>query len=366
MAKHKATNLNTSVALQASGLPAGSDGAPEWIHILPAGEMTTTDGRGPYTITNAEAVIEASLQEAGGKIVVDENHSTDIAGKAGNPAPAAGWIAEMQSRADGVWAKVDWTKSGRKLVEGQSYRSISPVIIHNAANAIKRILRVSLTNKPNLRGMVALHHQMENMMELSVLIALLGLEEGATEEDVTAAIKKLADAKPDDNEGADDAAMQSALTAIADKFTGNVEAETVAICSAIDAAQDSTNSVPVSEFKALQSQMTAMQSNLGKDKAETVVDAAIKEGRVGVKPLRDHYIARHMANSDGAASVEKELAGLPRLDGTYAQGQIALQSSDTDKAGLSATERDVIAQLGIDPKEYAKTLKADDAAQEVL
>jgi len=369
MAKHKATNLNTSVALQASGLPAGSDGAPEWINILPAGEIKTADDRGPYELVDAKAVLQASLDKAGGRLVLDENHATD-ANQPGQSAQAAGWMVELESREDGVWAKMEWTEFGRKLVEGRAYRGVSPVIVHNKSNKIILILRAALTNNPNLRGLAALHNQsenqMENVMELSVLITLLGLEEGATEEDVTAAIKKLADAKPDDNEDDADAAMQSALTTIADKFTGDVAAETTAICSAIDAAQDSTNSVPVSEFKALQSQMTAMQSNLGKDKAEAVVDAAIKEGRVGVKPLRDHYIARHMANSEGATSVEKELAGLPKLVGRTGSGQIALQSSDGDKAGLTAADHEVIAALGVDPKEYAKTLKADNATREVL
>ncbi|NOR63259.1 MAG: hypothetical protein GQ535_12295 [Rhodobacteraceae bacterium] len=202
MAKHKATYLSDSIALQASGLPEVATGdVPEWIHILPAGEITTTDGRGPYELKKIGAVLQASMKQGGGRLVIDENHATD-AKTYGVTARAAGWMVALEAREDGIWAQVEWTAFGKELVESRAYRGISPVIMHNKANEIGLIRRAALTNDPNLLGMTALHNQnqpeTETIMELSVLIALLGLEEGATEEDVTAVIKKLADTETEE------------------------------------------------------------------------------------------------------------------------------------------------------------------------
>jgi len=365
MAKGKATCFSGSIALQASGLPEVTSGVvPEWIHILPAGAARTVDGRGPYIAKDPGKIIAASMQESGGKIVVDENHATDIAGKAGLPARAAGWVVGLQSRADGIWAQVEWTKEGEALLSEKSYRGVSPVIVHDEANEVLRILRVSLTNKPNLRGMVALHSQteMETIMDLSALIELLGLEEGATEEDVTAAIKKLSDAKGQATEpDGDEAAMQSALSDIAKKLGAGVKPETTAICSALDAVLDPKASVPMAAFTALQTEFAALQSGLGRKDAEGAVDAAIKAGKPGVKPIRDQYIAMHMQDPEGT---QKLLDALPSITGGGPSGITAPQSADGN--GLTPAQGEVAAMLGVDPKAYAKTLAAEAAKQEAL
>ncbi|MGY6517055.1 phage protease, partial [Vibrio parahaemolyticus] len=76
----------------------------------------------------------------------------------GLSAPARGWIVALQARRDGIWGKVEWTPEGRKLVPG--YRGISPVIRHDKQSGrIDAILRASLTNTPNLSGLVTLHSE---------------------------------------------------------------------------------------------------------------------------------------------------------------------------------------------------------------
>ena len=59
------------------------------------------------------------------------------------PAPARGWIVELQGRQDGIWGKVEWTATGRDLVAGKAYRGISPVIEHRPDNSIIAIRRAS-------------------------------------------------------------------------------------------------------------------------------------------------------------------------------------------------------------------------------
>jgi phage I-like protein len=41
------------------------NGAPEWVHLVPAGRFSGVDGRGPYTLADPAAVIAASLPPAG-------------------------------------------------------------------------------------------------------------------------------------------------------------------------------------------------------------------------------------------------------------------------------------------------------------
>lgn len=147
--------MSPTIAIcSAQALPATS--IPEWVHLLPAGQVRTVDGRGPYTVSDMTALCAASM--AGGKLALDENHSTDKAAPLGLSAPARGWIVALQARPNGIWGKVEWTPEGRQLVPG--YRGISPVIRHDKSSGrIDAILRASLTNTPNLSGLVALHSQ---------------------------------------------------------------------------------------------------------------------------------------------------------------------------------------------------------------
>src|SRR5690606_6682234 len=117
----------------------------------------------------------------------DENHATDLAAPRGEPAPARGWIVELQQRADGVWGRVEWTEEGGRLVSGRAYRGISPVIQHLKNGEVTAILRASLVNRPNLRGLTALHQ--ENDMDLlAKLSAALGLPAATTEDGAIAAV----------------------------------------------------------------------------------------------------------------------------------------------------------------------------------
>lgn len=181
------------VALCAAiGLAGEGAEVPDWVHLLPAGEIRTGDGRGPYRVRNAQALIEKSLQaNSNARLVLDENHSTDLAAPKGLPAPAMGWIIALESRADGVWGKVEWTDDGRQLVAARKYRGISPVILHDKAGTIDALLRASLVNKPNFVGLSTLHFEETDMTLLAKLTAALKLPGDTTEAALIAAITTL-------------------------------------------------------------------------------------------------------------------------------------------------------------------------------
>jgi phage I-like protein len=128
---------------------------PEWVHLVPAGTFSGADGRGPWSVPNPAAVIAASMTAQ--RLPVDENHATDLASPKGEPSPARGWIVEMQTRPDGIWGRVDWTETGRRIMAEKAYRFISPVFMHDAKGVVSRILRVALTNTPNLPQLKALN-----------------------------------------------------------------------------------------------------------------------------------------------------------------------------------------------------------------
>lgn len=65
------------------------------------GTGLTREPQRPYRVLNAEDVIAESMASPRG-IPIDENHATDLAAPLGGPAPARGWIVELQARADGI------------------------------------------------------------------------------------------------------------------------------------------------------------------------------------------------------------------------------------------------------------------------
>ncbi len=299
---------------QAQALPETS-GAPEWIHLIPAGQVLRTgDTRGPYRVNDPAAIVAAST----GKLPIDENHAIDLAAPRGEASPARGYIVELQSRDDGIWGRTEWTEAGRALVADRAYLGISPVIIHDSQKNVLSIARASLTNRPNLQGLTSLHHQETTPMTTAVAKAL-GLADDAGEDQILAAIGKLTP----------QVALQAQLGEIG-LALGVAEG---AGADAIVAAAKAKGAAQPAEITALQSQLTEVTNKLNKittdtarQKAEAFVDEAIRAGRVGVKPLRERYIALHQRDPEEAAAL---IGALPTIGGELPEAQPALQSEQS-------------------------------------
>lgn len=334
------------VLCSALALPDG-DGAPDWLHLLPAGLVRTIDGRGPYRVGDVQQLMATSI--AGGKLPLDENHATDLAAPKGGSAPARGWIVELQNRADGIWGKVDWTGPGRRMAEDKEYRGVSPVIAHDRDGVITAILRASLTNTPNLAGLTALHSQEGNSMDLLArLIEALGLDAGADGDAVVTAIKKLKDA------GSGQAvatALQSALAPIGAIIGLQSTADAAAVLAGVQqlkaGAGDGAAIVALqAELTDVTNRLNAAVDNQARDKAVAFVDGAIGAGRVGVKPVRDEYVAMHMADP---ARAEKLVNAMPVLKA----GATVVGDPPKGADGLDAEDRKLIQLMGLDPAAYA-------------
>lgn len=347
-------------------IPAGQ--APEWVHLTPAGTFSGGDGRGPFTLESADDVIRASM--SAGKLPLDENHAIDLAAPEGRPAPARGWIVEMQGRADGLWGRVEWTATGKRLVEDGDYRGISPVLAATKAGKLVKILRASLVNDPNL-PLTTLHHRENDMDFLAKLRQALGLKNDAAEDAVLTTVTSHAAIAASQVKVAEAAGLKAGASA--EELVTHLQARAKldpkvdAVKAALKAAGIEFDQATPEQISAhmksggagdaelrqtvisLQSQLTTLQSEGAKEKATTFVDAAIAAGKP-IKPLRDHYITRHQKD---AASVETEINALISIHG----GAIK-QPKPAEGGALDADEIATCELMGLDPKLYAAS-KAD-------
>jgi phage I-like protein len=320
-------------------------GAPEWVHLVPAGTFKGADGRGPYRLADAQGVIQASM--AAGKLVLDENHSTDVAAVAGQPAPARAWIVEMQARDDGIWGRVEWTEAGSALMADKAYRAISPVFRHQKDGTITQLLRAALTNDPNLTQLQSLHTR-EHEMDPAKLRQLLGLPDTADEAAILAAVTANKDAV---------SAHATQLASIATAAGLDAKLAPDALATALQTARAGAGDVArmATTIAGLEGQIATMRAETSLHAAKTYVDAQIKLGKP-INALRDHYIARHQVDP---AAVEKEIAGLPVINA----GGVSLNAAGggggaPDADGLDDMDKTVAHKMGLDPAKFAKTKKA--------
>lgn len=327
--------------------PDGAAAAPEWIHLLPAGTARTADARGPYRVADAGRVIALSFEGAD-KLPIDENHATDLAAPLGQPSPARGWIVAMEAREDGIWGRVEWTEEGAALVASRAYRAISPVVTHDAGKAIGRILRASLVNRPNLRGLTALH--MENAVTfLEQMIKIMGLDPGATEEQVLAACRAMMEKM------GGTPALQAALAEIGTAL--GVEGEPAVIVAAAKVVGGGRTELVAlqAEVATLKGRLKAQDDARARAASEAFVDRALAEKRAGVNAAnREDLVALHLAQP---AAAEKLILGMPKLEASGAEAKPPVAADGT--VALHAAHLEAARLMGVDPKAYAATLKSE-------
>jgi phage I-like protein len=324
-------------------LPAAPE-VPEWVHLVPAGTFRGIDGRGPYTLADAGAVIRAC--KARGKLPVDENHSIDLAAPKGEPSPARGWIDNFEARDNGIWGHVDWTASGRALMADKSYRGMSPAMEHDASGRVLAVHRASLTNTANL-PLVALHNT-QDTMDLTQLREALGLPETA---DLAACVAAAS---------AGQAAIALHAQQIAAIRTAAGVAESVApdgIVLALQAQRTGASSAEkmAGELVSLQSQLTTLRNEHAREKAEAFLDSAIAAGKPIPEVLHGHYVSRHMADP---AAVEKEIGAMVSLHAGGVGNRPAGAGGEPDGDELTEEERTVARRMGQSPKEFAAFKKS--------
>jgi len=323
------------------------DGKDLWLHLLPAGEFTGADGRGPYVLKDPAAVMKASL--ARGKIVLDECHSTDLAAPRGSPAPARGWIVEMKMEADGIWGRVELNRAGKALWDDKAYRGISPVITVTKSSPaeVRTIARASFTNDPNLT-LHSLHQKADTMPFPEALLTRLGLKADADEAAVSAAIGKALDQVETHSK-----TIASLATAAGAKADAKPDELIVHLQSVVKTAEAAGDSKKLAEtVVTLQSQLDTLRADNAKDKATAYVDGAIRDGKP-IKALRDHYISRHAKDPEG---VEKEVAAMASV---HSGGLDPIRQKGATPTADVTNVDDIITKAQLHQKEHPGKAWAD-------
>lgn len=319
-----------AMALPATNSAGQSEAAPTSVHIMPAGTFSGRDGRGPYTLKDAQAVIAASLSCATQRgIPMDYDHQLEFVQQNGQPALASGWITGLEARADGIWADVEWTQKAAAHVAGREYRYLSPVFYHGSDGTVSRIESVALTNQPNfsLKALAAKQEVTtiapikENSM-LKTLAAMLGLQAEASETAVQAAVRDLQE-------------QHKALAAKAE-------------------SPDPAKYISIKVFEDVQKELASLKSVHAEAAAASLVATALADGKIS--PAMQDWAKSYASKDAEGFKAWAALAPDLRPGGADKAGTdtTANPPSGAGGAGLTEVEKAIAAACGLSETDFAK------------
>jgi phage I-like protein len=320
--------------------------APAKIPLFPApefgGRIKARDGR-VFSMLDAPGFVasyNADAQEA----PLDYEHASEILAPMGEQAPAAGWIASLElGENNSVWGNVEWTSRGRQSVEAREYRYVSPAFRLDPETAeVLQLVSAGLTNRPALTMPALTRVQQETEVMDKDLLALLGLDEKATKEQVIEATK----------------ALKAAKEAAAVKDQELAQARTQ--LAAAQAQPSLDKFVPRSDYDATLARVATLEQERDAGKAaahKAQVDAeiasALKAGKI-TPATKDFYVA-HCSTAEGLESFR----GFVKNAATIAPDNV-VEGQPPAAAGQTASEEAIAiaARCGISRDQYLATLKA--------
>lgn len=207
--------MPSKTQMQVKTDPIRTDGQC-WFHILPMGEFpgAEVEERGETvhgaTIIVDDAAIDAvikswrtldELQRTMGVLVDREHFSLDPSQK----SDAMAWALDVRKESDGLWARWEFTPDGQELYDSKTLVSRSPVIgfapLGDKRYRVVEIRSIAMTNAPFFKQLSpfaaarAAGNQGKDTTTMDKLKTLLGLDAAASDDDVTAAVQALIDAK---------------------------------------------------------------------------------------------------------------------------------------------------------------------------
>jgi phage I-like protein len=319
----------TNTAINSIEIPPQETGAPEWVQLVPAGEVIGRDGR-KWQNDRPEMVLQ-SFTELARDLPIDIEHSTEHKAPKGEPAPATGWIKELQNRSGEIWARAEWNAAGKELVDEKAYRYLSPVIIYQQkSGTIVGITSVALTNQPNFK-MSALNHQQvsnehtEESEMLKALLAALALPENATEAEALAKVQILKTELATASNRAENPSLE--------KFVPRADFE-AAVAKANNAEQ-----------QLIQVKQAELETA-----TNAAIDQALKDGKI--TPATKEYHQAQCMQEGGLARFKAYCSAAPVIG---ADSGLNGKDPDKDRKALNAEEQKVCDALGITEEEYLKT-----------
>lgn len=367
----KWAHKNQNVAIAACVFDLSGGAVPTEIQLTPSGTFRARDGR-PEGLPGweidhviAQRVI-LRMTNMAGDLVIDYEHQTLNTEKNGQPAPAAGWFkganvewregdaqgsanaatAGMPKSGAGLFAtNVEWTDAAKAQIAAKEYRYLSPVIAYDKTTGeVLAILMVALTNYPAIDGLgdlaavaAARFHlstqsvEEEHPVERKQLIAMLGLDDSATDEQIEQAIEAL-----------------KAKAATADQ-------KDTEIAALKTKAPDPAKFVPLADFEALKTEVVALRATNTASEVDALIKTGIDDGKL--LPVQESW-ARELGTKDLAAlkAYLDKTPAIAALKGTQTGGMAP--EGDAGGGELDGIALAICKQMGVDPVEYKKTLAA--------
>lgn len=306
-------------------LPPGE--LPEWVELLPVGEIVGADGR-RFRLDEPASII-AAFASRSLDVVVDWEHASELLAPAGHPAPAAGWVRELELRDGMIWGRVDWTPRGAESVRSREYRYLSPAFRHQNG-AVRGLVSVGLTNQPNLDlralNRVASQPQENDQMDPK-LLALLGLASTATAADVLTAVERL-------NGDLTVARHRAETPPPLDKFVPRADYE-VAV-----------NRAATAEKKLDEREKAEREKEIA-----TLIDQASKDGKI--TPATADYYRGECRQAGGIERFRAFLEKAPKIAGDNVVDPAKLTQGNG--AELGADQLAICRNLGITPEKFKAT-----------
>ena len=317
---------NLAAAILCSQTLPDAPTAPEWLLLVPAGDIVARDGRAFSNLT--PDVIVTAFRADRKDMPVDYEHATHLRAPEGLSAPAVGWVKDVAVRDGALWGQVEWNREGREAVESKAYRYISPVVHPDASRNVVRISSVALTNDPALYLPALLRRdptEEENDMLKAIALAL-GLPETASEAEILSRLNS--------NKAEVELLTRKAEKPDPELFVARKDHDVVVeLC-----AQQKT------EIETLKKADT--------DRAVTAaVEGAIAGGKV-IPAIKDSEI--ELCRAIGVAKYQERLS---RMSPIVTPGEDpAARDAETGKSGaLSGEELAMCRRLGLSEEAFRKT-----------
>lgn len=344
--------------------------------LFPAGEFRGNDGRptecASWVMNAANAqVLIAAAKAKGVDYVIDYEHQTLRAKENGKPAPASGWFRELEWReGDGLYVINNrWTANASTMIANDEYRYISPVFAYDLNGNVIGLINAALTNTPALENMEAVLLAAASMFSgdltedtsmneelLERLRWLLNMPEGSTAEDIAAQLDKIK------SQLGTAAASFNLETFLTDSTTSiaALSQQVDELRTAQPQAVDLSQYVPISVVREKDEQIAALSSQQQDGELETLLTAALSDGRVVGKATEDWL--REMGKTNMAAVrnyLENVATPIVALTSLQTSGTKVRTTNTLDKAQDPLLVA-VCSQFGNDPAVIAKALEELD------